>query len=36
MTTDDWFDRFGGRLVLVLLDNKFSPAIKGGRSLWGL
>lgn len=36
MTDHFWFDRFGGRLVLVLLDNKFSPAIKGGRSLWGL
>jgi hypothetical protein len=32
----DWIDRFGGKLVLVLLDNKFSPSIKQGRSLWGL
>ncbi len=31
-----WTDRFGGKLVLVLLDNKFSPSIKKGRSLWGL
>ena len=31
-----WRDRFGGKLVLVLLDNKFSPAIKEGRSLWGV
>lgn len=31
-----WVDRFGGKLVLVLLDNKFSPAIKQGRSLWGV
>lgn len=32
----EWTDRFGGKLVLVLLDNKFTPAIKKGRSLWGL
>lgn len=32
----DWTDRFGGKLVLVLLDNKFTPSIKAGRSLWGL
>ncbi|MET3665187.1 DUF1353 domain-containing protein [Caulobacter sp. 1776] len=32
----DWVDRFGGKLVLVLLDNKFTPSIKQGRSLWGL
>jgi len=31
-----WVDRFGGKLVLVLLDNKFRPSIKRGRSLWGL
>lgn len=31
-----WFDRFSGKLVLVLLDNKHGPALKGGRSLWGL
>jgi len=31
-----WIDRFGGKLVLVLLDNKFTPSIKQGRSLWGL
>lgn len=35
-TTVGWSDRFGGKLVLVLLDNKFSPALKKGRSLWGL
>jgi hypothetical protein len=29
-------DRFGGKLVLVLLDNKHAPSIQGGRSLWGL
>ncbi len=32
----DWRDRFGGKLVLVLLDKKFEPSIKAGRSLWGL
>ncbi|KQV54825.1 MULTISPECIES: DUF1353 domain-containing protein [unclassified Caulobacter] len=32
----DWVDRFGGKLVLVLLDNKYTPSIKQGRSLWGL
>ena len=32
----DWKDRFGGKLVLVLLDNKYTPSIKQGRSLWGL
>lgn len=32
----EWTDRFGGKLVLVLLDNKVRPAIKKGRSLWGL
>ena len=31
-----WQDRFGGKLVLVLLDNKYTPSIKKGRSLWGL
>jgi hypothetical protein len=31
-----WADRFGGKLVLVLLDNKYTPSIKQGRSLWGL
>jgi len=31
-----WTNRFGGKLVLVLLDNKFSPAVRRGRSLWGL
>ncbi|WMT90527.1 DUF1353 domain-containing protein [Pelagibacterium sp. H642] len=30
------FDRFGGKLVLVLLDNKLMPSLKEGRSLWGL
>lgn len=29
-------DRFGGKLVLVLLDNKHAPSLKDGRSLWGL
>ena len=29
-------DRFGGKLYLVLLDDKTHPSIKGGRSLWGL
>lgn len=31
-----WKDHFGGKLVLVLLDNKYTPSIKKGRSLWGL
>jgi hypothetical protein len=31
-----WVDRFAGKLVLVLLDNKYAPSIKEGRSLWGL
>ena len=31
-----WVNRFGGKLVLVLLDNKYTPSIKEGRSLWGL
>lgn len=32
-----WFDRFlGGKLVLVLLDNKLGPSLRDGRSLWGL
>lgn len=31
-----WVDRFGGKLVLVLLDNKYAPSTKMGRSLWGL
>jgi len=31
-----WINRFSGKLVLVLLDNKFAPSTKGGRSLWGL
>ncbi|WP_428150910.1 DUF1353 domain-containing protein [Brevundimonas sp.] len=35
-TEPTWSDRFGGKLVLVLLDNKFSPSIKAARSLWGL
>jgi hypothetical protein len=34
--TGPWSDRFSGKLVLVLLDNKFTPAIKKSRSLWGL
>ncbi len=28
--------RFGGKLVLVLLDNRDRPSTRGGRSLWGL
>lgn len=28
--------RFEGKLVLVLLDNRDGPAIRAGRSLWGL
>lgn len=28
--------RFGGKLVLVLLDNKYQPSIRSGRSLWAL
>ena len=31
-----WTDRFSGKLVLVLLDNKYTPSVKKGRSLWGL
>lgn len=31
-----WVNRFTGKLVLVLLDNKYAPSIKRGRSLWGL
>jgi hypothetical protein len=31
-----WRDRFGGKLVLVLLDNKYRPSTHKGRSLWGL
>jgi hypothetical protein len=31
-----YVDRFSGKLVLVLLDDKEHPSIKGGRSLWGL
>jgi hypothetical protein len=31
-----WVNRFGGKLVLVLLDNKYTPSVRGGRSLWGL
>lgn len=29
-------NRFSGKLVLVLLDNKHAPSIKDGRSLWGM
>ncbi len=36
MSQEPWRDRFSGKLVLVLLDNKFSPSIREGRSLWGL
>jgi len=31
-----YVDRFGGKLVLVLLDNKEMPSLKEGRSLWGV
>lgn len=31
-----WVNRFGGKLVLVLLDNRYTPSIRGGRSLWAL
>jgi hypothetical protein len=31
-----WANRFGGKLVLVLLDNKLTPVVKNGRSLWAL
>jgi len=31
-----WVNRFGGKLVLVLLDNKYTPSVRGGRSLWAL
>ena len=34
--TDNWVDRFGGKLVIVLLDNKRAPSTRDGRSLWGL
>lgn len=36
MNDDTRRDRFSGKLVLVLLDNKIAPSIKEGRSLWGL
>lgn len=29
-------NRFSGKLVLVLLDDKTHPAIRDGRSLWGV
>ena len=35
-TAPEWRDRFSGKLVLVLLDNKFEPSTKQGRSLWGI
>lgn len=28
--------RFEGKLVLVLIDNRDTPAIRAGRSLWAL
>lgn len=31
-----WVDRFNSKLVLVLLDDKYRPSIRNGRSLWGL
>lgn len=36
MSDGPWRDRFSGKLVLVLLDNKHAPSTKEGRSLWGL
>lgn len=36
MPDTDWVDRFGGKLVLVLLDNKHAPSLRDGRSLWGM
>jgi hypothetical protein len=35
-TTPGQKDRFGGKLFLVLLDNKFAPSTRAGRSLWAL
>ena len=32
MPEDGWVDRFSGKLVLVLLDNKHAPSIRNGRS----
>lgn len=29
-------NRFGGKLVLVLLDNRLGPSLRNGRSLWGM
>lgn len=29
-------ERFGGKLVLVLLDDKDHPSMRGGRSLWAV
>lgn len=29
-------DRFGGKLFMVLLDDKTHPSLRGGRSLWAL
>lgn len=31
-----WVNRFSGKLVLVLLDNKYTPSLRAGRSLWAL
>ncbi len=31
-----WVDRFNSKLVLVLLDSKYRPSTRNGRSLWGL
>jgi hypothetical protein len=36
MVEPEHVDRFSGKLVLVLLDNKLAPSIKEGRSLWGM
>jgi hypothetical protein len=31
-----YVDRFSGKLVLVLLDDKEHPSLRSGRSLWGV
>lgn len=33
---DEYPAGFGGKLYLVLLDDKTHPSIRGGRSLWGV
>jgi hypothetical protein len=32
--TPDQVERFGGKLWLVLLDDKYHPSVRSGRSLW--